>query len=121
MAATIDRNAKQGKAMKDMKAKSMKAKSMKAKSMKAKSMKAQKSRKAKSMKVKKSMKAKSMKVMKAATKQCKKNTWNHETDFDILSPPYSSFLRELFNSRELLRMFMHKDKAPSCQLKWSLE
>ena len=109
MAATIDQNAKQRKAMKDMKAKSMKAKSMKA----------QKSRKAKSMKVKKSMKAKSMKVMKAATKQCKKNTWNHETDFDILSPPYSSFLRELFNSRELLRMFMHKDKA--CQLKWSLE
>ena len=134
MAVTIARNAKQGKAMKDMKAKSINAKSMKAKSMKAqksmnaqksmkakKSMTSKKSMKAKSTKAKKSMKTKSMKVMKSTTKQWKKNTANHGTDFWILSPPYSNWIRELWNSRELLRMFMHKDKAPTCRLKWSLE
>ena len=31
-------------------------------------------------------------------------------DFDILFPPYSSYLREMFNSRHQMRPWMHPDK-----------
>ena len=85
MAASKNMKAKKSmKAMKAMKAKSMKAKSMKAKRMTAK---------------------KSMKAMKAWTQR-----WGEassKSDFAILSPPYSDFIREMWNSRDRLRLFLH--------------
>ena len=72
----------------------------------------------------KAMKFKAMKSMKAmkATKRAKATKYipTSKPDFDLLSPPYSNYIRELWNSREHLRMFMHSDKAPQCQLKWTL-
>ena len=80
------------KSMKDMKA--------------MKAMKAMKDMKAKNMKAKSKTAKKSMKAMKATKQQWKE--WNsHAPDFAILNPPYSAFIREMWNSRHKLRIFMH--------------
>ena len=71
-----------------------------------KAMKAMKDMKAKNMKAKSKTAKKSMKAMKATKQQWK--GWNsHAPDFAILNPPYSDFIRELWNSRHKLRIFMH--------------
>ena len=108
------------KAMKTMKnTKTMKAmkKSMKT----TKTMKAMK----KAMKITKTMnprqrsRAMKAKAMKAQRGRKRKRLTNEpEADFALLHPPYANFVREMWNSRDHMRLFMHTDKTPQCQLKW---
>ena len=95
-------------AMKVMKATKASTKQNAMKAMTAmKAMKATKVRtKQKAMEAVKAMKAKKA----TTTQQWDKAKWEKATsDFDLLSPPYSNFIREMYNSRDNLRIFMHKD------------